>query len=374
MRNLLLLLTFINYSCMAQNNWNASNIGLPANAYVNAFAQVSSGDIYVAINSNGQGQLLKSTDNGSSWSIITTAGLPTGGWAGSLFVKGGTMFLGSESLGSFLYTSNDNGQNWSASNNGLPANAYVNEFAQSSNGDIYIVVNSNGQGQLLKSTDNGSSWSIVTTNGLPSGAWAASLFIKGNLMFIGTGALGSFLYSSNDNGQNWSASNSGIPANAYVNDFAQASNGDIYTIVNSNGEGQLLKSSNSGSSWSLVTITGLPTGGWGDALFVKGNSMFIGSGALGSFLYVSTTATDISDIDFSSSIVLFPNPNNGQISITATDKIDLIEISNSSGKIVYGQKLNSSQASFSLDNAGVYFVTTTAEGHTTTKKLLVVQR
>jgi len=191
-----ILLVLINFTSLAQSNWSTSNSGLPANAYVNDFAQTSNGDIYIIVNSNAQGQLLKSTNNGSSWTSVTTVGLPNGAWAGSLFAKNNTLFLGSLGLGSFLYSSTDNGQNWSTSNSGLPANAYVNDFAQTSNGDIYIIVNSNAQGQLLKSTNNGSSWTSVTTAGLPNGAWAGSLFATGNKMFLGALGLGSFLYES----------------------------------------------------------------------------------------------------------------------------------------------------------------------------------
>lgn len=175
MRNIFLLLILISSNCLAQSNWTASNNGLPANSYVNAFTEASNGDLFIVVNSNGQGQLLKSSNNGSTWTTVTTAGLPSGGWAGSLFTKNNTMFIGAGGLGSFLYSSTDNGQNWTASNSGLPANAYVNDFAQTSNGDIYIIVNSNGQGELLKSTNNGSSWTTVTTSGLPTGGWAGAL-------------------------------------------------------------------------------------------------------------------------------------------------------------------------------------------------------
>jgi len=262
--------------------------------------------------------------------------------------------------------------NWTSSNSGLPADAYVNDFAQTSNGDIYIIVNSSGQGQLLKSSNNGSSWTTVTTSGLPTGGWAGSLFAKGNSMFLGTGGLGSFLYTSTDNGQNWTSSNIGLPTNAYVNDFVQTSNGDIYIIVNVNGDGQLLKSTNNGSSWTTVTTSGLPTGGWAGSLFVKDNSMFLGSGGLGSFLYKSTAgSSNIEAVAFYNSVLLFPNPNKGQINITSSDNIDFIQISNIEGQIVYEQRTNNNQISFHFDGAGVYFVTISNGKYTTTQKLIV---
>jgi len=264
--------------------------------------------------------------------------------------------------------------NWTASNNGISANSYVNDFAQTANGDIYIIANVNGQGQLLKSTNNGSSWTGVTTLGLPTGAWAGSLFAKNNILFLGSLGLGSFLYSSTDNGLNWTAANSGLPANAYVNDFAQTTKGDIYIIANVNGQGQILKSTNNGSSWASITSTGLPSGAWAGSLFANNNTLFLGSLGLGSLLYTSTTGTtSIDEVKFSNSVVLFPNPCSGQINITSSNKIDFIQITNIVGQIVYEQQFNSNHVLFSFDLSGVYFVRVTADGQTTTKKIVVAQ-
>lgn len=373
MKKLLHLIVLVGTTCFAQTNWTASNSGLPNNAYVNAFTQASNGDLFIAVNANGQGHLLKSTD-GTSWTSVTTAGLPSTSWAGSLFTKNNKMFLGANGSAGCLFASTDNGQNWTISSTGIPANAYVNGFAQGTNGDIYAIANVSGLGQLFKSADNGSSWSSVSTNGLPSGGWAGSIFSKGNTMFIGSGGLGSFLYASTDNGQNWSASNTGLPANAYVNDFAQTTNGDIYTIINANAQGQLLVSTDNGASWSSVSTNGLPSGGWAGSLFSKGNTLFIGTGGLGSLLYRSTVGTTGMDENaLANSICLFPNPSNGEVYISSLSNIDFVQIVNTTGQLVYEQKANGNQFSFLLDKPGIYFVTITIGDKRTTNTFFVVR-
>jgi hypothetical protein len=358
-------------NCLSQINWTASNSGLSSNSYVNDFALSSNGDIYIIVNSGGQGQLLKSINNGISWVVVTTQGLPLGGWAGSLFIKDNKIFLGTGGLGSYLYTSTDGGQNWIASNSGLPLSSYVNDFGITNNGDVFTIINSNQQGYLYKSTDNGATWIKQIVNGLPIGGWANSFFIKNNKMFIGTGNLGTQIYSSTDNGENWISTNYGLPVNSYVNDFGMTSNGDIYTILNSNLQSYIYKSTNNGSLWINQTVSGLPANGWANSFFIKNNTMFIGTGNTGSQLYVSSVSTGIDNLDNNLVFSMFPNPSNGNIAITSQLKIDLIKITTISGHTIYELKPNDKVTSFHFDENGTYLLTITSGGHTFTKKIIV---
>ena len=368
---LMLSMVFNQLITIAQTNWVSSNNGLPVNSFVNAFAQLPNGDIYTIINAATQGYLYKSTDGGNSWSNVTTNGLPTGAWAGSFYENNGIMFIGSGGLGNYLYKSSDNGLNWTSANAGLPPNSYVNDFAQVANGDIYTILNASAQGYLYKSTDNGNSWSNVTTNGLPTGAWAGSFYENNSNMFIGSGGLGNYLYKSPDNGLNWTSANTGLPSNSYVNDFAQIANGDVYTIINAGAQGYMYKSTDNGNSWSNVTTNGLPTGAWAGSFYENNGIMLIGSGGLSSYLYKSGSSTSgLPDYD-SLKISVYPVPSNGIINLISHTIITTLIVTDINGIVVLESFPNSTSSKIEIMYPGIYFVHAISEKASYVRKITI---
>ncbi len=194
-----LLLSFFSFS-HAQFDWVSANNGLPDECAPNDMAVSENGDIYAIINRTGgyNATLYKSVNDGQTWILVNTNGLPDGQWANSIIIKDNTMFVGTGMCGEDLYRSVDFGHNWIPSNSGLPDESAPNGFAVSDNGDIYTIINRSGgyNASLYKSVNDGQTWILVNTNGLPDGQWASSIIIKNDLMFVGTGMCGDDLYRS----------------------------------------------------------------------------------------------------------------------------------------------------------------------------------
>jgi len=72
-----------------------------------------------------------------------------------------------------------------------------------------------------------------------------------------------------------------------------------------------------------------------------------------------------------SQISLYPNPSNGNINVTSSSSIDELKVTDMLGRLVYESKPAATNATFILNNAGVYFVTVSAGNESSTKKLVV---
>src|ERR1700756_5141701 len=70
-------------------------------------------------------------------------------------------------------------------------------------------------------------------------------------------------------------------------------------------------------------------------------------------------------------ITVYPNPSTGNFTLTGAINIDEIKISNMLGQIVYQEKKSTPNSTLYLNDAGIYFVTTTISTETITKKITV---
>jgi photosystem II stability/assembly factor-like uncharacterized protein len=97
-----------------------------------------------------------------------------------------------------VYISYDNGETWTAVNNGLPTLADTNTVVSS----LAVIGNNlfagTGHG-VYRSRDNGTSWSKVN-NGLTA-IWVYALAVKGTELFAGT--FGQGVFRSNNYGDSW---------------------------------------------------------------------------------------------------------------------------------------------------------------------------
>ncbi len=71
------------------------------------------------------------------------------------------------------------------------------------------------------------------------------------------------------------------------------------------------------------------------------------------------------------SINIYPNPGNGQITVTSSGIIDEITISNAAGQIIYRNRSNEKNLFLQLGQTGVFFIQITTANQTTTKKITV---
>jgi len=145
------------------------------------------------------GKLIKSTDDGETWteinSIIFPGDLPDNGHF--LAYRNGKMYLGAEMgiVNRPVHVSTDDGLNWSSIDNLQGSYIYQNSNA------IYVVGDS-----IFKSTDDSSTWSVIHCN-----AHSLSLWVSGDTLVQSmAGGNGSAFYSI-DGGDTWNAFNEGLP-------------------------------------------------------------------------------------------------------------------------------------------------------------------
>ena len=164
-------------------------------------------------------------------------------------------------------------ENWISSITGFDQTYSPADFVTASNGDIYLngVKYDNGVSgfinKLYKSTNQGASWTEVSTTGLTDLGNVHSLTISGNKMLLAgmhvNSANGAKIFISEDNGSTWTLSMTGFDQTYSPADFITASNGDIYLngVKYDNGVSgfinKLYKSTNQGASWIEVSTTGL---------------------------------------------------------------------------------------------------------------------
>jgi photosystem II stability/assembly factor-like uncharacterized protein len=220
----------------------------------------------------GNGDLFRSLDGGNTWANVNP---PTTAWLYSVhFINETTGFVTGES-GTVLKTT-DSGSTWTLIPTTATSRLYGVQFTDDSTG---VIVGWNGT--ILRTTDSGNSWSLISTS------ITASLqdvhFIDANTGFASGGVMAKttdggltwnqvysaandyfYLVHVNPNGQGYAAGNGGV--------FIKTSNygqtwqsqpdlgdGDIFCgdHVSDNaaymmGKLNIHKSSNGGSSWSVI--------------------------------------------------------------------------------------------------------------------------
>ncbi|HXD94273.1 MAG TPA: T9SS type A sorting domain-containing protein, partial [Bacteroidia bacterium] len=84
-----------------------------------------------------------------------------------------------------------------------------------------------------------------------------------------------------------------------------------------------------------------------------------------------TSAIKQNGIGNNNQVIVYPNPSSGSINIKSTNNIDGLKITNMLGQVIYEAKLQSQNASFQIESAGIYFVTTTVGKEINVQKVVV---
>lgn len=200
--------------------WEAASTGLPAFNPVTDI--VSTGGTLVAAASN----VFVSSDNGTTWSQSTT-GMGTFPTITRLTFAGGALFAS----GNGVYRSTDGGAQWTAAQSGIPAFYSVDAFASVGSdlfaGSLYATA-------LYRSTDNGDTWSPITS--LPFSGSATSFMGAGSALFACSPNNGIFL--STNRGSNWSEISGNLPDHTYLYTLALL---DGYLYAGSGGANSVWK-------------------------------------------------------------------------------------------------------------------------------------
>ena len=394
----------------SQNSWTLSMTGYDQTYSPADFVTASNGDVYVNGVKYDNGisgfinKLYKSTNQGSSWTEVSTTGLTNLGNVHSLTISGNKMILGGMDVvsanGAKIYISTDNGANWTLSMTGYDQTYSPTDFVTASNGDVYVngVKYDNGISgfinKLYKSTNQGSSWTEVSTTGLTNLGNVHSLTISGNKMILGgmdvVSANGAKIYISTDNGANWTLSMTGYDQTYSPTDFVTASNGDVYVngVKYDNGISgfinKLYKSTNQGSSWTEVSTTGLTNLGNVHSLTISGNKMILGgmdvNSTNGAKIFTSTYSnptTGIGENIITKNAKVFPNPFTDKIIIDFTyesnNETKSIKLFSITGELISQISItNNPSNQLELNNlsSGVYMLVITSGSEIQTIKLV----
>ncbi|MNY02810.1 hypothetical protein D3C86_1353980 [compost metagenome] len=189
------------FNGISQINWTQSMTGFDPTYMPADFVTASNGDVYVNGVKYDNGissminKLYKSTNQGASWAEISTTGLTTLGNVQSLTISGNKIILAGMDVvpanGSKIFTSSDNGASWALSMTGFDPTYMPVDFVTASNGDIYVTGDKYDNGtssflnKLYKSTDQGASWTEVSTTGLTTLGNVQTLTISGSKMILG---------------------------------------------------------------------------------------------------------------------------------------------------------------------------------------------
>ncbi len=128
-------------------------------------------------------------------------------------------------------------------------------------GNLYMVY---GHPQyiagILTSTNNGINWTELQPTDLPTSAPAYDIVYSGNNLLAISG--NSVVMSSNS-GTNWTAiSSSNFAPNTDLSCMTVMPNGDVYLAGSENNGSQIIphlyKSTNNGSNWTEITMSGIP--------------------------------------------------------------------------------------------------------------------
>ncbi len=111
--------------------------------------------------------------------------------------------------------------------------------------NMFAVVDSYGKGNLYSSTDNGANWTAITQ--IPYKVISTTIF--GNYIFAGT-VYG--IYRSADNGASWTAVNTGIPFIMYTG-LAEYNVHVCGTRLFVQYEGSFYSTTNNGDSWACIS-------------------------------------------------------------------------------------------------------------------------
>lgn len=204
----------------------------PSTAYVSYAKANASGKIFAAVWGAG---LYTSTDNGVNWTQNNT-GL-TCFYINSIeFARSNEVYLGTNEG---IFKSTDNGNSWNPANNGLK---HLHVKAVKLGPNWHMFAGTYGGGVYI-SKNNGQSWTR-TIQGLHYMDITSIDVTTQNYIVVGT--YGGGIYVSRDGGDTWMRQNSGLN-NYFINDVKRSPFGYVYAATNGRG---IYESVNGGLTWA----------------------------------------------------------------------------------------------------------------------------
>ncbi len=201
-----------------------------------------------------------STDNGENWVVVPNPGVTYPLFEKWILQIGSGRLIG-EDFNSNLSYSDDNGQTWIVST-GIQAGEF-DRFISLANGSLYAVTNSQTTG-IIKSTDNGSTWTPQNGN-LPNfqGIYLIDGIVQGGNYIYVTAAEDPFtekpyLFLSTDLAETWTKLAS-APDSSTIKFVGMNGIWPIYFFSDDDGNGTYQFTKDAGTTWINVSpaINGL---------------------------------------------------------------------------------------------------------------------
>ena len=232
----------------AQNNWQ-QGIGPFTPRGITHFCITPRGTLLAtnggddAALGNSYTPMYRSSDNGATWAIPVIAGLNTYIVSIAVDQNSGMAYAGTTMYKMGVLRSTDDGNTWtSCANNGLLQATTVNALAVHPNGDLFAATDVG----IYRSTDHGDDWTQVLTD---PGNYT-SLVITDNGSIFTAAWFG--LCRSMDEGSHWSSVTNGLSRvgqDSNISALAAFKNGIIFAGTQGDG---VFRSSNNGDSWSPI--------------------------------------------------------------------------------------------------------------------------
>ena len=232
---------------------------------------------FVAVGETGK--IARSTDNGSTW-IDSSSGSNVNELRGISFGNNTFVAVGASNK---IVRSTDNGSSWSSPSSGVSYQQFKgvtfgNNIFEVSGSTYSSCWNcSNRYVKILKSADDGSSWSSQNSPHLNTIDLYGLTF--GSNTFVGVGENGKIVRSTND-GTSWDNVTSGTSPYLYGSNLLRSVAFGNSTFVAVGASGKIIRSTNNGASWSNSTS------GTSSTLYgvTFGNNTFVAVGSGGIIL------------------------------------------------------------------------------------------
>lgn len=200
---------------------------------------MSLGSGVLVAGSTNTGKILRSTDNGLTWSIVQSCSNPIAQVRVYTMVGSTTTLFATQSNSATAYKSTDSGATWSTFT--LPYSNPRSFLALDAS--TYLV--GSGSDYVKKTTDGGANW--TTPTGAPSVCYAIDI-IDG---VVFAAPADNTIYKSTDNGTSFSAI-SGSYLSYQIQDFAKIGSTIFAFGSNYNSKHNIIKSIDGGDTWSTV--------------------------------------------------------------------------------------------------------------------------
>ena len=233
------------YVFNGNNSW--TTLGAMPNSFVTRMVISSTNMLFVACNSNN---IYRIPASGGSWTSINT-GLPASN-ATAMGIDGNNHIFLTYLINNYgnIYLSSNNGDSWSAVSSDLYTGQFLG-FTSDAGGNDYLC----GSG-VYKSSTGGTSWQDMNP-GLDARKAIKSFCAKSNgSLFVGTHASG--VWRSTDGGDTWQQKSTGITT-FYSDQVMATANGTLlYSayIPTATNVGVLFRSTDDGESWMQVASNG----------------------------------------------------------------------------------------------------------------------